>query len=122
MTVQTAGDKVIMTDADFSTTIEGLTWGVKCREVAGIQFIFIVEKQGDVWVATTALDDAFDTRQGQYDDMLKYIREYLLPRLNAWLKTKFGSGKQLTKFEQVDKLLLGLKITLGSDGTYVASI
>lgn len=122
MTVQTAGDSIVMTTADFQATIDGVTWGIKCRDVAGIQFVMIVEKQGTTWVSVATLDDAFDTRGGQYTDMLVYIRDYLLPKINAWLKAKFGPGKVLTKFEQVDKLLLGLKLQTDSQGNYFVSI
>jgi hypothetical protein len=122
MTVQTTGDTIVMTTADFQATIDGVTWGIKCRDVAGIQFVMIVEKQGTAWGAVATLDDAFDTRRGEYTDMLVYIREYLIPKINAWLKTKFGPGKALTKFEQVDKLLLGLKLQTDTQGNYFVSI
>ena len=122
MTVQYAGDVIVMGANDFISKTDGVTWGIKSRNIAGFQTIFVVEFYGNAWQSVHTLESEFDVHFKNYDNIFEYIKAVIIPALNAWLAKKFGSNTSLTPFEQVDAALLGIKITKTADGSYVASI
>lgn len=122
MTVQYAGDAIVMGANDFITKTDGVTWGIKSRNIAGFQTIFVVEFYGNAWQSVHTLESEFDVHFKNYDNIFDYIKAVIIPALNSWLAKKFGNNTSLTPFEQVDAALLGIKITKTADGSYVASI
>lgn len=126
MTVQAQEGPIYMGPNDFQRTDKGINWGIKCRDIAGFQIVMIVERQEDgSWSVPANLDDGFDINKDKYTDMLKYLREVILPRLNAWLKQRFGKSNEeivLTKFEQLDKMIQKITISTDADGYLVASV
>ena len=130
MTVRTSG-YVSFGDGDFLRTDRGITWGIKCSVVDGIEFISVFTRNTDgTWNAEWVIDDGFDLRTVEYPQVIDWFLNVLLPKLNAWLASKFKARGvttpapvALTRLEQADQLInTRLAITVNSDGTLTASL
>ena len=134
MTVRTGG-YVAFGPGDFVRTDRGITWGIKCTVMAdsGVEFISIFSRNNDgTWNAEATIDDGFDLRTAEYPDVIDWFLNVLLPKLNAWLASKFPAltggiapptPAALTRLEQADLLInTRLSITQNPDGTLTASL
>jgi len=127
MTVRTSG-YITFGAGDFVRTDRGVTWGIKCSVVDGIEFVSIFSRNLDgTWNAEAIIDDGFDMRTAEYPNVIDWFIHVLLPKLNAWLASKFpASGTPpapLSRLEQADQLInTRLAITVNSDGTLTASL
>lgn len=122
MTVQVSQGPIEMIQGkDFIRTDRGITWGIKCRDIMGVQVVMIVQNTPNGWQVLENLETGFDLYKGDLDLWFKNI----LQKLNAWLAKFFPANGQpepeLTRFEQADKLIQGIKITVNADGTLTAS-
>ena len=137
MTVRTHGYPTFA-QGDFYRTDRGITWGIKCSDFEGTQFVGIFIKQPDgSWgideSIDNTIDNAFDIEIGSYENVLDWFVKKLLPKLNAWLALMFpalvdNSGNpvvppttQLSKLAEADLLInTRLSIIQNPDGTLQA--
>ena len=128
MTVRTSG-YVAFGPGDFVRTDRGVTWGVKCSVVDSIEFVSIFTRNPDgTWNAEAIIDDGFDLTAERYPQVIDWFINVLLPKLNAWLATKFQARGvttpapvAMTRLEQADMYInTRLGIAENADGTLTA--
>lgn len=122
MTIQADGKDVVVLSTDFQRTDGGKTWAIKCVEIPGFgQAVYAMEKTATSWKIVNTLDDSFDMRifRDYNGDVVRWFKEYFIPKLNAWLATYITSGP--TEFEQADILINSHLQFNYVDGLLVAS-
>lgn len=124
MTVQTKDGPIVMDSKDKVFTTHGVTWGIKCRDSFGIQYVMVVEKDAEgTWNPVHDLDSGFDSRINDFPDVLDYFNKVIIPSLKVWLASRFKVGgsenQMLSKFQQLDVLIQGITVLSRDDGTVV---
>lgn len=124
MTVQTNDGPIVMGSKDKVFTTHGVTWGIKCRNSFGTQYVMVVEKDEEgVWNPVHDLDSGFDSRIDDYPNVLDYFIKVIIPSLKVWLASRFKVGgsqnQMLSKFQQLDVLIQGITVQSMDDGTVV---
>lgn len=132
MSIQTISGPITMDPStDFVRTTLGLTWGIKCRIIGDVAVVMAVVKRGSEWVLDNGiLDNSFDLNIDKYSDTMSWLKQKLLPALNAWLALVFKAGvitpptnTITTRLIEADAMIFNLlKITVAADGTVVASL
>lgn len=125
MTIRTSAPITFTPGSDFFRTDRGITWGIKVTVTAAVAFATVFVRGADgTWSAEANLDEMLDTRSGPVGD---WMRDVLLPKLNAWLRLKFPPlgpdappPSPATFYEQADAAIQGLRIIAHADGTLTA--
>ena len=131
MSIQTTGFPLVLDADDFQRVDNYIRWGIKCHRINGFgDAVYVTwwDKAGKQYQET--LDDAFDIHVYEYGaDVNKWLKEYLLPRLNAWLaKTFKASSAPAPAPAPVDPLaeaivaINKIKIVVNADGTLKATL
>ena len=131
MSIQTTGFPLVLDADDFQRVDNYIRWGIKCHRINGFgDAVYVTwwDKAGKQYQET--LDDAFDIHVYEYGaDVNKWLKEYLLPRLNAWLAKTFKAGSAPAPAPApTDPLAAALvaintiKIVVNADGTLKATL
>jgi hypothetical protein len=134
MSIQRTGFPLILDANDFQRVDRGMRWGIKCHEIPAFgQAVYLVYQGTDGSQKQEALDDAFDIHvfNDHGGDVLRWLKERLIPRLNAWLAKVFppkAAGDDsfvpvidAGPLEQAHALIGKIVITQAADGTLKAS-
>ena len=134
MSIQTGSFPLVLDANDFQRTDGAIRWGIKCYRINSFgDAVYVTWWDSAGKQQQEALDDAFDIHVYQYGgDVTKWLKEYLLPRLNAWLTKTFKAGAAPAPaptpapsddlFENARVALGTIKITVNADGTLKASL
>lgn len=125
MTVQTnpagfevgAGDKI--------HTIQGRQFCIKVKDLgdaSGCYVMFLEKAVDGTWKNVAFIDEGLDTRLNQFGgSAVRYIREFLLPKLQAILNSLFGAtappASTVFTFAQVDAEIQKIAIN-GTTASY----
>lgn len=132
MSIQTTGFPLVLDADDFQRTDWGIRWGIKCHRINGFgDAVYVTwwDKAGKQYQET--LDDGFDIHVYNYGgDVTKWLKEYLLPRLNSWLAKTFtktttapAPAPAPTDPLEAARVAIGsIVITVNADGTLKASL
>ena len=125
MAIQSTPFPLVIDADDFQRVDHGIRWAIKFHEIPSFgEAVYGVWFVGGV-MNTEALDSAFDIHISEYEgDAMRWAKEYLLPRLNAFLAKVFKVGGErppLPPLAQAFNAVKGLKITAHPDGTVAAS-
>lgn len=133
MSIQRTGFPLVLDPNDFKRTDRGMTWGIKLHEIASFgQMVYLVTTGLDGGQHVEPLDDQFDIRvtRDYGGDVRRWLTEFLLPKLNAWLGKTFPPQAtdefvppaiDATKFQQAHQLIGSILITVAPDGTLKAT-
>lgn len=134
MSIQRTAFPLVLDANDFQRVDRGMRWGIKLHEVTGMgaQTVHLVYTPIGGSQKVEELDGKFDLRiqQDFGGDVRRWLKEFVLPKLNAWLTKTFppiAAGGDFIPVTPTDKLdeahaLIGqLVITVAADGTLKAS-
>jgi hypothetical protein len=132
MSIQKTSFPLLFDPDDLQHTHRGVTWGIKCWQpdfAGGSQVVYACVKKPGGWDSVETLDDGFDIHlnRDHGGDAMRWLTERLLPKLNAWLAVTFPAGAgepapDLKPFEMAHKMIGGLRIRPGTDGTLKAEV
>lgn len=135
MSIQKSAWPLVLEANDFQRIDRGIKWGIKFHEIVGFgQSVHLVyDNPIDGTQKVETLDDAFDIHvlQDHGGDVLRWLKERVLPKLNAWLAKMFPPKAadepwvptvDATKFEEAWLAVGKLKITQAADGTLKAGV
>jgi hypothetical protein len=136
MSIQRSPFPLVLDANDFQRTDRGVKWGIKFHEIIGFgQAVYLVYPSSvDGTQKVETLDDAFDIHilQDHGGDVLNWIKNRIIPKLNAWLAKMFppisSDGEwtpappDATKFEEAWLAVAKIKFTTAADGTIKASV
>lgn len=135
MAIQTGPYPLVFDADDFVRIDRGVRWGIKFHRVVGMvdTVVFVSEINGVQ--SREMFEQDFDDAMVKYGgDVIRWIKEKLIPALNAWLAQLFKPQAAPSptpapapaplpagKYEQAFVLSKGIKITVNADGTIIAS-
>ncbi len=133
MSIQKTGFPLVLDANDFQRIDRGVLWGIKCHEVVGMgaQTVHLVYTPQGGSQKVETLDDSFDLRinRDYGGDVVRWLTEYILPKLNAWLVKTFPPVDDSwtpvidsSDFEAAFAAIGRLKVTKAADGTLKASL
>lgn len=137
MSIQRTGWPLVLDADDFQRIDRGVKWGIKFHHAAGsdMQSVHIVWTIPGSAAKVETIDDGFDIHvfNDHGGDVIRWIKERLLPRLNAWLAKTFPANATNTpapppvddgadKFSAAWVAVGRLQITQAPDGTLKASL
>lgn len=145
MTIQTTPGAIVVNADDLQLTHRGITIAVKIRMTAWPTVMGVIKQADGSWkFAVDLTDDIFASdppnggdmvggwvTQLANGDMITFIRNIILPKLNAWLKAVFPpvaapapapTAAFSNDLDGLQKALGGIKFTTAADGTVTASI
>jgi hypothetical protein len=128
MSIQTAGFPLVLQADDFQRTDFGIKWGIKLQRIAGFgDIVYVTWFDRDGKQNVEALDDGFDVHILNYgNDVTRWLKEYLIPKMNLWLSRMFKAGDNTVPtapdlFQQAHTAVGKIVITVNTDGTLKAS-
>ena len=146
MGIQVTSGPIVVDADDVQFTHRGRTIAIKLRESMWLNVLGCVRQPDGSWkVETDLTGDLFSSdppgggdvvggwvKDKGNGDMLTFIRNVILPRLNAWLATLFppqtttapapAPAPTGTPTQQLHQSLRGLKFVTAADGTVKAQI
>jgi hypothetical protein len=135
MSIQRTAFPLVLDANDFQRIDRGMKWGIKLHETIsmGVQSVHLVYVGVDGSQKVETLEDAFDLRINREfgGDVLKWLRDKILPKLNDWLTKTFPPTAiddgftpviDATDFEAAFAAISKIKITVNADGTLKASV
>jgi hypothetical protein len=133
MSIQKSAFPLVLDANDFQRTDRGVKWGIKCHEVVGMgaQAVHLVWVPVGGSQTVETLDDSFDLRilRDYGGNVTRWLTEYLLPKLNAWLAKTFPPVADGfvpvfdgSDFEKAFTAIGQIKVIQAADGTLKASI
>lgn len=142
MAVQTKSGPIVVDADDLQFTHRGKTIAVKVRKVSWVNVLGVVKQDDGSWkVECDLTDDLFSSdppnggdevggwvQEKAGGDMVKFVRDIIIPRLNAWLAKLFPpvvtqpGTPTGTPVQQLQTVIGGIKFTTAADGTVKASI
>lgn len=135
MSIQRTAWPLVLDANDFQRTDRGVKWGIKFHEVTGMgaQTVHLVYTPAGGSQVVETLDDSFDLRINRDfgGNVIRWLTEYILPKLNAWLAKTFppkAAGDDWTpvidssKLDEAFAAVGRIKITQAADGTLSASL
>lgn len=132
MSIQKTPFPLVLDANDFQRTDRGVKWGIKFHEVVGMgaQAVHVVWSTAGGPQSVSTLDDSFDLRilRDYGGNVNRWLTEYLLPKLNAWLAKTFPPVAvdfvpvfDGSDFEKAFAAIGQIKITQAADGTLKAT-
>lgn len=130
MSIQTGSGDLRIDPDDLQLTHRGKSVAVKVRLFEVPYIIGCLKGSDGKWEAQAMLDDETfvntgvtpETEIARVGSAREWVRQIVLPRLQAWLDTIFKpSGTPLTALELIAVEVAGLRLTPQADGTVKAS-
>lgn len=125
--IQTGTGPIRIDSDDAQITYAGKTVALKVRDFGGgAAYILGCTLDGSEWKAfeAFAFDDGMtpENQESKYGSAVEFVRQFMIPKINAWLLTVYPSGTTSTALERIASALAGVTFTPQTDGTLKASI
>lgn len=131
MSIQTGSGDLRIDADDLQLTHRGKTIAVKVRVLDAPYVVACVKRPDGKWDSATLLcDETFvnsgitpETEVAKYGTAREWVRQIVLPRLQAWLDQLFpASDKAPSALEQIAAEVAGLRLKVQPNGTVRAEM
>jgi len=127
MSIQTGTGPVRIDADDAQITHRGTTVALKVRDFGGgAIYILGCSLESTEWKAAElfGFDDGMtpENQESKYGTAAEFVRQFMLPKIIAWLATIFKPGTGTTAIERIAAELARVKFVPQADGSLVASV